>query len=133
MADRILLGTTIDNEVIYLSKHSWDCGWHWGFGYLGNKNLHYHFDTYLKGDEWMVDKIFKQTIIMQDQWWILCDLFKQAYALKACAAIYQYGGHLSSKTGMTDVLKSDDKAKVLNDDLEIILDKIWEFLQDNLK
>ena len=133
MADRILLGTTIDNEVIYLSKHEWDCGWYWGFGYLGNKNLHYHFDTYLKGDEWKVNNIFKVTRITQDQWWILCDLFKQAYALKDCAAIYQYGGHISSKTGMTDVLNSDDKAKVLNDDLKIILDKIWEFLQYNLK
>ena len=39
----IFIGINND-EKIYLSAPSWDCGWYWGFGYLGNKNCHYHVD-----------------------------------------------------------------------------------------
>lgn len=42
--DQVYLGTTLDNEKLYLSKPSWDCDWYWGFGYVGNKNLHTHLN-----------------------------------------------------------------------------------------
>lgn len=29
---------------IFLYDFSWECDWYWGGGYLGNKNLHCHFD-----------------------------------------------------------------------------------------
>jgi hypothetical protein len=45
--EKILLGYN-NNEPIYLSPPSWDCGWYWGFGYLGNKNCHYHVDGLTK-------------------------------------------------------------------------------------
>ena len=43
---RVYLGTTKGDfpEQIYLSGFSWDCGWYWGGGYLGNRNMHTHFD-----------------------------------------------------------------------------------------
>jgi len=27
-----------EGEKIYLTAPSWDCGWYWRFGYLGNVN-----------------------------------------------------------------------------------------------
>ena len=44
-----LLGYTIrdlygSSEPIFLEGFKWDCDWYWGGGYLGNKNLHTHFD-----------------------------------------------------------------------------------------
>ena len=30
--DKIYLGNTTEYGRLYLSKHSWDCGWYWGFG-----------------------------------------------------------------------------------------------------
>ncbi len=44
-----LLGYTVrelygSSEPIYLEGFKWDCDWYWGGGYLGNKNLHTHFD-----------------------------------------------------------------------------------------
>ena len=29
---------------IFLEGFSWDCGWYWGGGYIGNKDMHCHFD-----------------------------------------------------------------------------------------
>jgi hypothetical protein len=31
-------------KPVYLEDFSWDCGWYWGGGYVGNSNLHCHFD-----------------------------------------------------------------------------------------
>ena len=55
--DKIYLGNTTEYGRLYLSKHSWDCGWYWGFGYIGNSRLHMHIDS-LIGTESNVDKIF---------------------------------------------------------------------------
>jgi hypothetical protein len=38
------LGVTNYGDTVYLSGFSWDCDWYWGGGYLGNRNLHTHFD-----------------------------------------------------------------------------------------
>lgn len=35
-----------DGQLIMLRAPSWDCEWYWGFGYLGNKNEHYHLSSY---------------------------------------------------------------------------------------
>ena len=43
---------TVDGEKIYLSAPSWDCGWYWGFGYLGNNNCHYHVDGLKKEEKY---------------------------------------------------------------------------------
>jgi hypothetical protein len=29
---------------VYIYDFSWDCGWYWGGGYIGNSNFHSHFD-----------------------------------------------------------------------------------------
>jgi hypothetical protein len=47
---KVYLGTN-DGESIYLSAPRWDCGWYWGFGYLGNSRCHYHVDGLTKR-EW---------------------------------------------------------------------------------
>ena len=133
MKERILLGrvaadagTYADSEPLFLEKHSWDCGWYWGFGYIGNKNTHFHFDSLLENTKY-ASEIFKQTNISDSDWWVIRDLFKQAYALKAAAETYRYGGHQTSRPGVTDILKSQEKADALNKDLQVVLDAAWEF------
>ena len=131
--DKIYLGNTTEYGRLYLSKHSWDCGWYWGFGYIGNSRLHMHIDSLING-EYDVNKIFDgSTGITQDQWWIIRDLFRQAYALKAAAEVYQYGGHQTTKPGMTDCIKNLEMAARINKDLEIVLDKVWDFLSNEVK
>ena len=92
----------VSGEVIELQKHSWDCDWYWGFGYIGNSRLHTHFNNIFLTEETDIDKIFEITDIRQDEWWILRDLFEQAYSLRSCAETYRHGGHQSTKKGTTD-------------------------------
>lgn len=136
--EKIYLGKTredfnlLSSEEIFLSKHSWDCNWYWGFGYIGNKNLHTHFDsTFLK--ETNIDKIFYDTNITQDDYWIIRDLFIQAYSLKKTAEIYKYGGHQTTKKGITDIIQNENLVKKLNTDLKKVLDLLWNFLIEATK
>ncbi len=130
--DNVLLGRVREDRSefpIYLEKHQWSCGWMYSLGYVGNKNCHFHFSEYLKGNEWDVATIFQGgTVITQNNWWVICDLFKQAYALQACAEIYQYGGHLTTAVGITELINSKDKANAINLDLKIVLESLWELL-----
>ena len=131
--DKIYLGNTTEYGRLYLSKHSWDCGWYWGFGYIGNSRLHMHIDSLING-EYDVNKIFDgSTGITQDQWWIIRDLFMQAYALKAAAEVYQYGGHQTMRPGITDCIKNLEMAARINKDLETVLNKVWDFLLNEVK
>ena len=110
-------------EAFYLEKHKWDCGWYWAMGYLGNVNNHFHFNSFLK-DHKLASELFETTNITDDEWWVIRDLFKQAYALKEAAEVYQYGGHQTTRKGVTDILKSEDKAKALNADLKLVLELV---------
>lgn len=133
MEDKIYLGNTTEYGRLYLSKHSWSCGWYWGFGYIGNSRCHIHINSLINA-EYEVNKIFdKGTKITQDQWWIIRDLFTQAYALQKAAEVYQYGGHQTSKPGITDCIKNLEMAALIDKDLEIVLNKVWDFLLHEVK
>lgn len=52
--ERVFFGKRKDDKaMIYLSKPSWDCGWYWGFGYLGNHNEHYHLNAYQQKNHYL--------------------------------------------------------------------------------
>ena len=126
MTTKIYLGTQ-DNERMYVTKHKWDCNWYWALGYVGNDNCHFHFDSYLK-DGKSVNDVFTECNFTYTDWWVIRDLFTQAYALKKIAEVYQYGGHQITKAGVTDIIKNSDKAKQVNEDLKLILDTVWDFM-----
>ncbi len=117
-------------EDLYIEKHSWDCNWYWGFGYIGNDNMSVHAEVFIHELLWhSKDTVFENSIFKNDDdFWIFKDLLKQAYALKECAEVYQNGGHCitSPKTG---IIKSKTKAKTINRDLEKVLDELWKFLK----
>jgi len=120
-------------ENLWLEKHTWDCGWYWGFGYIGNKHLHTHAETFIKKLLWKnADEVFERTKFNNNDFWIFKDLLKQAYSLKGTAEIYIHGGHCLEKEGVTDVIKSKEKAKTINKDLETVLDTMWSFLEEIL-
>lgn len=124
-------GTCGDGEAVYLTKHSWDCGWYWSFGYLGNSNCHFHFDSLLHikdgkgGIKYEPKDLFLDTKIGAKDWWIMRDLFVQAYALKNCSEVYRYGGHQTSVPGTTDVIMDKEMVRRINTDLEKVLDTLW--------
>ncbi|CAB4130541.1 hypothetical protein UFOVP121_12 [uncultured Caudovirales phage] len=130
---KILLGTLKNDadspasgENLYLEKHKWDCGWYWGMGYIGNNRCHFHFESILKNNA-LASEMFETTRITDSEWWVIRDLFKQAYALRAAAEVYLYGGHQTSSKGITDILQNAAKARQINDDLERILNLVWDY------
>lgn len=127
---RVRNGVTnlLSDEPVYLSKHTWDCGWYWSLGYVGNMKTHCHFEgQFLTGSALEASEVFSTTHITNAEWWVLRDLFIQAYALQKAAEIYRYGGHQTTKTGLTDMLHSPEKAKALNADLGRLLDTLWDY------
>lgn len=132
---RVLLGTLKeDNTTCYLTKHKWDCDWYWGLGYIDNNNYHTRFDsTFLKVKPKLASEVFSTTNISDSDWWIVRDLFIQAYALKKVAEVYVYGGHQTYEAGTTDIIKDVDMCTRLNRDLEKVLDTLWDFVVEATK
>ena len=125
---------SLEDEEIYINKHSWDCGWYWGLGYIGNNDLHTHASVFIHELLWHdVTEVFIESIFKTDSdFWTFKDLLKQAYALRECAEVYVYGGHcITNKT--TGVIKSEEMNKRINEDLKKVLDTLWNFLEDLTK
>ncbi len=136
MKEKIFLGTGAKGEGrLYLEKHSWDCDWYWGFGYIGNNHLHMHIESLIKHPAqydslWTnVGSHFKSTWLTQGQWWILRDLFISAYALKTAAGVYRYGGYQTEAANTFRVINSE-RAADINRDLEVLLERIWILLTE---
>jgi hypothetical protein len=121
----------VSGEKLFITQHSWDCDWYWGFGYIGNKDLHTHFDsTFLGGAEaYDVEKVFETPVLTSKEWWLVRDLFVQAYALKGAAEVYRHGGYQTSMKGVTDIIKDDEMCTRLNADLQAVLDKVWSIFE----
>lgn len=117
-------------EDLFIEKHTWDCEWYWGFGYIGSNGLHTHANVFIHELLWhSKDEVFEESIFKtDDDFWIFKDLLKQAYALSEAAQVYQYGGHCITSP-KTEIIKSKTKAETINKDLEKILDQLWKLLE----
>ena len=132
---RILIGHHKQNGPTFLEKHSFDCGWYWAFGYLGNRDCHWHIKSIINQPEeycptWTnIDHHFSSTWLTQSQWWVLRDLFISAYALKKAAEVYKHGGHQTTMAQNLRII-SKQMSDQINADLEKLLDNIWNFLEE---
>ena len=138
---RVLLGKLKDDspvgiaagENVWLEKHKWDCGWYWGFGYVGNLRCHFHFEALLYPKDanntvqYLASELFEKTCITDDEWWVIRDLFVQAYALKGAAEVYRHGGHQTTNAGLTGIIKNTERAAQINADLQKVLDAAWDY------
>jgi hypothetical protein len=106
------------NQKVFLGGFVWDCGWYWAGGYLGNKDMHTHFDScFLETPDYRghslgdfsaqslsngcavwedLDKFLDDAQYMSSAWWRIKDLYKQFYTLKNCAEVFQFGGNCTS-------------------------------------
>lgn len=130
---RLLPDSRYGEELVWLEKHEWACGWYWSFGWCGNKNLHFHFDYFLNGAHYRPSNHFSDCKISERNWWVIRDLFIQAYALKKAAEVYRYGGYQTIVPGITDLIQDEHMAAKLNADLKIVLDKLWDILVEVTK
>ena len=124
--NKIRLGM-VDNENIYLSPPSWDCGWYWGYGYLGNRNCHYHIDGISK-DKNLFDGLkehFGESFIVKDEAdiWTLAELFQSFYTLKESAEFFGRGGSHYTNNPCKKLLTNK---KLVNRINEILLPEIFK-------
>lgn len=136
---KVYLGQN-DNEKIYLTPPSWDCGWYWGFGYLGNQHCHYHVNG-LNKDKNMHDAISEHfgdsLIIRPSDLWTFAELFKSFYTLKESAYILEKGGaHLTTNPCEGIIINTMESERINKVVLPAIFDEIYKIIdrnQDNKK
>lgn len=139
--ERIFLGKVKDEingplsgEKLYLAKHEFFGGWSWSFGYIGNKDVYTHFTELLHvttSDLYFnvhtASEIFTNPLYSDYDWWIVRDLFIQAYALQKAADVYRCGGRQCSAPE-AKIIRSDSLHNRINKDLGEVLDQIWTIL-----
>lgn len=127
--DKVYFGTRKDDDTtIYISKPTFDCEWYWSFGYLGNKDCHYHLKAYQEKDIVLTDNCGKTHIITEKRninmrdallkdynlnkkieanLWQFCELALTIYALKEVAEIFHCGGSYITTNPGKDLLKNN--------------------------
>ena len=123
MSEKLHLGKR-DGEQIYYYLPSWNCGWYWGFGYLGNENLHYHLDKYsplsdINDDMELVPAIKKNL-------WKFWELVKTAYVLREAAEVLGRGGAHITNNPCQSVIKNKEEVTRIN---EIVLPSIFKEIE----
>lgn len=144
-----------DNANIYLSAPTWDCGWYWGFGYLGNKNEHYHLSSYKQKTHCLTDDKGKFHLITESRnknmydclkedyelnpnilhhLWQFCELVSSAYSLKETAEILGRGGSHFTTNVCKDIITNSDEVKRINGAvLPSIFNAIHEILNSDVE
>jgi len=119
------------DEIEYLYDFSWDCGWYWGGGYVGNKNLHHHFNGLKEGNINLYDaftQYYSETKLSEHEIWRLCDLMKQFYSYRSSAECFKHGGHYTS-SGRNDAEINKDLSETINNHIKtVIIPEVRELL-----
>jgi hypothetical protein len=115
-----------DNEKIWLTKPSSDCGWYWSFGYLGNKDCHYHLSGYQNGRNIDIYNALLTDYELSDKikanLWDFCELIMTAYTLKETAEVLGRGGSHYTKNNCKAIIINEVETKRIN---EIVLPAIF--------
>ena len=133
--DKFYLGENEHNEGIWLSAPSWDCGWYWGFGYLGNRNCHYHVSGLNDGKNQNMYDAFKEHFgdslrILDTDLWTVCELFSTFYTLSKTAEVLGRGGGNYTTNPIQEVITNKDETKRIN---EVVLPQLFDALHDALQ
>ena len=125
------------NERIFLSPPSWDCGWYWGFGYLGNINCHYHVDGLSKNKnlyDAFKEHFGKSLMIRDSQLWTVCELFKTFYILNETAEVLGRGGaHYTTNPCKDIIINKDETDRINNVVLPAVFDALYNILERGQK
>ena len=124
-----------DGETIFLSPPSWDCGWYWGFGYIGNKNRHYHIDGLSKGKnihDGMIEHFGDSLRIRPSDVWTFAELMQTFYTLKESAEVLGRGGsHITSNPCASVIINKAEADRINNEVLPAVFDEIYRILERN--
>lgn len=139
-SEKFLFGSVKGSgEKIYMTKPGWQCGRYWAFGYLGNKNCHYHLDGYQSGPLFndkrnicmhdALKKDYKLAPQIEENLWQFCEQALTIYTLKESAEVMGRGGsHMTTHKERDFILEHcKDQANTIND---IVLPKLLQVFWD---
>lgn len=116
-------------ELIYLSSPSFDCGWYWSFGYLGNNNCHYHLSGVAGEGRNMRDALLSDYELapwVAENLWEFCELAMTAYALKETAEVLGRGGSHFTTNPCCDLIKNPEEVTRIN---KVVLPAIFAAIE----
>lgn len=147
--DIYLLGKDKFGQYRWLEKHSWECGWYWGFGYIesytNNRNPrlskditeHTHFDyLFFRGEKTHTDAfedLFEECTLTKDEIWKVCELFSTAYKLKDAAGLFSMGSSGITDNALSSKLKNKEFAEKTNGMLNEVLNEVLKILDPEVK
>ncbi len=119
-----------DNSYIYLSNPKWECTWYWSFGYLGNKNEHYHLSSFQNGRNInMYDALINDYNLnekLKDNLWTFCELSKTVYTLRETAEVLTRGGSHYTTNPLKDLIKNPNELERLN---KVVLPALFQEIE----
>lgn len=141
MVKLLVLGNSSENgNNISLDDFSWDCGWYWGGGYLGNRNCHYHVSSYF-GKERMnafdaIKQDFGNSLDMTDaELYRFLELFNQFYKLRDAADVLHHSVFTEKGKSENEINKA--LSRQINEQIsEVVIPEIrkhCELIKENRK
>lgn len=134
----IYLGTTLQGDKLYLRRPSWDCDWYWGFGYVGNKDLHTHLN-YLHPDKiiWKLEEVFTEdSFIIKDRadYWLFCECVTSIYQLRKTAELFYRGGsHVGNNPIREELQDLELYTKINSELIPKLIDEMYKVLEKYTK
>lgn len=128
---RVMLGTTHNNDIIYMDKPEWACGWYWQFGWLFGKDIFTHL-KYLGeyGLHRNIQTYFKEFVLSDKDLWTFCEIVSTIYTLKECAEVFHRGGRYYTDNPSKDLLIQLEWEKHINEVLiPTQIDELYKVLK----
>ena len=126
---KIFLGMA-DGECIFLYAPSWDCGWYWGFGYIGNNHRHYHLSGLTESHGVnlydAINKEFNTGHKIKDLW-KFCEIVKTIYSLRDISKVYHRGGtHFSNNPCKELITNLDEYIRINTVLIPELIDEMYK-------
>lgn len=133
----------MDGRDVMLRVPSFDCGWYWGFGYLGNRDCHFHLNYLESMDPKLANKnLYDQLIglfgdsltIPRKKLWTFCEIVKTIYTLKEAAEVFGRGGSYTKNPDKDALTIPEYVDRINNELIPMQIRSLWELLTvDNKK
>ena len=106
--------------------------WYWGFGYIGNINLHHHIKKLLDYGIDGFKKYYDNILISKEDLWTFIELFTTFYNLNLTAEVLGRGGsHISSNPCKGVVTNKKEVDRINKVVIPQIIEQIYIILERN--
>jgi len=135
-SETVYFGNHKEYGDVELCRPTWDCGWYWSFGYLGNENCHFHLGNMPDMKRLVPSDLHKdftelnQNLEDNDAIWTFCELVNTAYILKETAEMLGRGGAHFTRNPLDFLIQNQEEVqRIQTEVLPAIFNQISELLE----